>query len=115
MSDPTVVAAIVTAIAALFAALFAAGFSLYQGINVANIAARQKTWEVVLRRRDERLETYQKAIDLLTDLSWRNSDKDYDVVRDFTVPFVRANNRIRVHGAEPPSRLWTRSNWDWPD
>ena len=106
MSDKTVVAAMIAAIAALLAA----GFGLYQGINVANItarqkiweaefAARQKTWEVELRRRDERLETYQKAIDLLTDFEWRYGDKDYDVKRDFNVPFVRAANRVRVHGS----------------
>jgi hypothetical protein len=95
VSDKTVVAAMIAAIAALFAA----GFGLYQGINVANIAARQKTWEVELQRRNERLETYQKAIDLLTDFGWRYGDKDYDVKRDFNVPFVRAANRVRVHGS----------------
>ena len=95
MSDKTVVAAIIAAIAAVIAACF----SLYQGAIVADITARQKTWEVELRRRDERLETYQKAIDLLTDFGWRFDDKNYDIKQTFTVPFVRAANRVRVHGS----------------
>lgn len=95
MSDKTVVAALIAAIAALIASCF----SLYQGVIVANIAARQKTWEVELRRHDERLETYQKAIDLLTDFGWRYGDKSYDIKQAFTIPFVRAANRVRVHGS----------------
>ncbi len=95
MSEKTVVAAIIAAIAAVIASCF----SLYQGAIVANIAAHQKTWEVELRRRDERLETYQKAIDLLTDFGWRSGDKNYDIEQAFTIPFVRAANRVRVHGS----------------
>ena len=91
MSDKTVVAAMIAAIAAVIAACF----SLYQGVIVAN----EKTWEVELRRRDERLETYQKAIDLLTEFEWRSGDKNYDVKQAFTIPFVRAANRVRVHGS----------------
>ncbi len=92
MSDNTVVAAIIAATAAVIAA----GFGLYQG----ELANRQNEWEVELRRRDSRLETYQKAIDLLTDFGWRiRIDKDYDVVHEFTIPFLRAANRVRVHGS----------------
>jgi hypothetical protein len=95
MSDKTVVAAMIAA----FAAVTASGVALYQGATVATIEAREKTWEVQLKRRDERHETYQKAIDLLTDYEWRHEDKNYEVVEAFTVPFVRAANRIRVHGS----------------
>jgi hypothetical protein len=97
LSDKPLVAAVIAALAAVIAACF----SLYQGTIVANIEARQKTWEVELRRRDERLETYQKAIDLLTDFGWRSGDKTYDndIKEAFTIPFVRAANRVRVHGS----------------
>jgi hypothetical protein len=95
VSDKAVLAAIIAAIAAVIASCF----SLYQGFIVANIAARQKTWEVELQRRDERHETYQKAIDLLTDFGWRDGDKNYDIEQAFTIPFVRAANRVRVHGS----------------
>jgi hypothetical protein len=91
MSDKTILAAIIAAAAAVIAACF----GLYQG----ELSARQNAWEVELRRRDSRLETYQKAIDLLTDFGWRSNDKDYDVVHEFSIPFVRAANRVRVHGS----------------
>jgi hypothetical protein len=91
VSDNTVVAAIIAAAAAVIAA----GLGLYQG----ELATRQNAWEAELRRRDSRLETYQKAIDLLTDFGWRSGDKDYDVVHEFSIPFVRAANRVRVHGS----------------
>lgn len=92
MSNSTVVAAIIAAAAAVIAACF----GLYQ----AEIADRQNTWEAELRRRDSRLETYQKAIDLLTDFGWRiRGDKPYDIENEFTIPFVRAANRVRVHGS----------------
>jgi len=91
VSDNTVVAAIIAATAAVIAACF----GLYQG----ELSASQNAWEVELRRRDSRLETYQKAIDLLTDFGWRSNDKDYDVVHEFSIPFVRAANRVRVHGS----------------
>jgi hypothetical protein len=91
VSDKTILAAIIGATAAVIAACF----GLYQGY----LATLQSTWEVELRRRDSRLETYQKAIDLLTDFSWRSDDKDYDVVHEFSIPFVRAANRVRVHGS----------------
>jgi hypothetical protein len=89
--DKTILAAIIAAIAAVVAACF----GVYQGY----VAARQSTWEVELRRRDNRLETYQKAIDLLTDFAFRSNDKDYDVEHEFSIPFVRAANRVRVHGS----------------
>jgi len=92
VSENTVVAAIIAGTAAVLAA----GFGLFQG----ELGNRQNTWEAELRRRDSRLETYQKAIDLLTDFGWRRSnDKDYDVVHEFSIPFVRAANRVRVHGS----------------
>ena len=87
MYDKTILAAIIAAIAAVVAACF----GVYQGY----VAARQSTWEVELRRRDNLLETYQKAIDLLTDFAFRSNDKDYDVEHEFSIPFVRAANRVR--------------------
>jgi hypothetical protein len=56
--------------------------------------------EYQLKRRSERLETYQRAIDLLTNYGWRNvSGRKYDVVNEFTIPFVRSANRVRIHGS----------------
>jgi hypothetical protein len=91
MSNGTVAAAIIAGAAAVIAACF----GLYQ----AEIADRQNTWQEELRRRDSRLETYQKAIDLLTDYQWRSDEKNIDVVHEFSIPFVRAANRVRVHGS----------------
>jgi hypothetical protein len=91
MSDKTVLTAIIAATAVVIAACL----SLFQ----AEIAARQNSWEAELRRRDSRLETYQKAIDLLTDFGWRYGNKDYDTKHEFTIPFVRAANRVRLHGS----------------
>ena len=39
-------------------------------------------------------------IDLLAEWGWRQEyDPDFDVIRDFTVPFVKAANGIRVYGS----------------
>jgi len=89
--DKTILAALIAASAAVIVACF----SLYQSA----ISAHESKWEVELRRRDNRLETYQRAIDLLTDFDWRYDDKDYDVKHEFTIPFVRAANEVRVHGS----------------
>jgi hypothetical protein len=82
---------------ALIAVLIGAMVSLY----TANAETRRRRWEYRAKRRDERQETYQTAIDLLTDWGWRRygQDPDYEVVRDFTVPFVRVANRVRVYGS----------------
>jgi hypothetical protein len=53
----------------------------------------------LISRRDERQETYQIVLDLLSDWGWRQGTNDYDVVRDFSIPFVRAANRVRVYGS----------------
>jgi len=67
-----------------------------------------------MRAEGERQETYQTAIDLLTDLGWREDyDRSFGVVKDFTIPFVRAANRVLVplpRGRPPvPSRACQRS------
>jgi hypothetical protein len=62
--------------------------------------ARQKRWELLQRRRDERREVYKTAIDLLSDLGWREGrDPEFDVERDFSRPFVRAINGVRLYGS----------------
>jgi hypothetical protein len=69
-------------------------------LHVADIETSRKKLEYQLQRRSERLEIYQKAIDLLTDYGWRNvGGRKYDVVNDFTIPFVRSANILRVHGS----------------
>jgi hypothetical protein len=67
--------------------------------HVANVETNRKSLEYQLKRRSERQETYQTAINLLTDWGWRQGDPDYDVKRDFTIPFVRAANKVRVYGS----------------
>ena len=39
------------------------------------------------------------AIDLLTDLGWQRSIPNYGIVPEFTIPFVRAANHVRVYGS----------------
>jgi hypothetical protein len=81
-------------------AVLAALVGAFATVHVANVETNRRSWEYVMKRRGERQETYQKAIDLLTDFGWRaGGDPGYDVVRDFTVPFVRAANRVRVYGS----------------
>ena len=67
----------------------------------ANAETRRRRWEYRPELRDKRQETYQTAIDLLSDWGWRGDgqDPDYDVVRDFNIPFVRVANRIRIYGS----------------
>ena len=68
--------------------------------HTASVETRRRNWEYQVKRRGERHETYQTAIDLLTDWGWReDADPSFDVVRDFTIPFVRAANRVRVYGS----------------
>ncbi len=82
-------------------AIAVAGATTLTTIHVANIEIAQKNDEVQLKRRSERQENYQTAIDLLTDLGWRSGDPKYvgAIEREFSVPFVRAANRIRVYGS----------------
>jgi len=95
--DATVVA---TAAISAVVAVLVAGVGAFATAHVANIETSRKGLEYQLKRRSERQETYQTAIDLLTDWGWREtSDRKYDVVRDFTIPFVRTANRVRVYGS----------------
>ena len=96
-SDVTVIAtaAISGAVAVLVAAVGA-----FTTTHVANVETSRKNLEYHLKRRSERQETYQTAIDLLTDRGWREaSDRKYDIIREFTIPFVRVANRVRVYGS----------------
>jgi len=53
------------------------------------------------KRRGERQEAYLTVINLLTDWGWQTASpkRGYDVVREFSIPFVRAANAIRVCGS----------------
>ena len=96
-SDVTVIA---TAAISGAVAVLVAGVGAFTTTQVANVEASRKSLEDQMKRRSERKETYQAAIDLLTDLGWREiSDRKYDVVREFTIPFVRTANRVRVYGS----------------
>jgi hypothetical protein len=82
-------------------AIIVAGATTLTTIHVANIEMAQKNDELQLKRRSDRRENYQTAIDLLTDWGWRSGDPKYNegIVREFTIPFVRAANRVRVYGS----------------
>jgi hypothetical protein len=95
-SDFTVIA---TAAISGAVAVLVAGVTTFATFHVANVETERKKVEYQLKRRSERQETYQRAIDLLTDRGWRTiSDRKYDVAREFTIPFVQAVNRVRVYG-----------------
>jgi hypothetical protein len=64
-----------------------------------DVETQRQRWAYRQTRRDERRETYQAAIDLMTDWGWRGDDPTFDVVREFTIPFVRMANRVRVYGS----------------
>jgi hypothetical protein len=94
------VTTIVTAAISGAAGFLGALVGVFGTAHVANIETRRKKWEYQLKRRSERQDTYQTAIDLLTDWGWRgDGDPGYDVVRDFSIPFVRSANRVRVYGS----------------
>jgi len=81
--------------------VLAAVVGAFATLYAADIETSRKKLEYQLKRRSERLETYQRSIDLLTDYGWRNVNgrKYDDVVTEFTIPFVRSANRVRVHGS----------------
>jgi len=80
--------------------VIAAAIAFGASILVAIIETRRRKWEYRMKRRDERQDTYQKVLDLLSDWSWRaDGDGSFDVVRDFSMPFVRVANRVRVYGS----------------
>ena len=64
-------------------------------------SALVRSAETRQKRRSERQEAYLTAINLLTDWGWQDAfpAKNYDVVRGFSIPFVRASNAIRVCGS----------------
>jgi len=96
MSDSNVLS---TAAISGVVAIIVAGATTLTTIHVANIEAAQKNEELQLKRRSERLENYQTAVDLLTELGWRIGDPKYNdaIVREFDIPFVRAANRLRIY------------------
>ena len=81
-------------------AVLVAGLGAFTTTHVANVETNRKNLEYRLERRSERQKTYQTAIDLMSDWEWRATyDRKYDVVHEFTIPFVRAANRVRVYGS----------------
>jgi hypothetical protein len=100
MADLTVIAtAAVSGAVGILAALVGA----YATTRVAKLETLRKNREYQQTRRSERQATYQAAIDLLTDWGWRTGASDFDVVRDFTIPFVRCANKVRVY--ESPASI----------
>src|SRR5262249_27462393 len=51
------------------------------------------------KRRSERQTTYLMTMDLVTDWGWESDEPGYDVERRFSLPFVRASNRVRLYGS----------------
>jgi hypothetical protein len=95
-SDTSLIASLIAAGASLGAAA-AAWFGNYYG---ANAETRRRQLEHQLERRRERKEAYLKAIDLVTDWQWREQyDPDFDILKDFTILFVRSATRIRLYGS----------------
>jgi hypothetical protein len=80
-------------------AVLVGGLGAFTTTHVANVETNRKILEYSLKRRSERQETYKTAIDLLTDWGWRSDDRKYDVVHEFTIPFVRAANHVRIYGS----------------
>jgi hypothetical protein len=96
MADTGIVVAAVSAAFSGAAGAFVGAFATLYG---ANLETRRRMLEYQLRRRSERQETYKTAIDLLTDWGWRREHPKYDVINEFTIPFVRAANHVRVYGS----------------
>ncbi len=96
MADITVIAtAAISGSVGILAALVGA----YASTHVAKLETLRKTQEYLQTRRSERQATYQAALDLMGDWGWRTGDSSFDVVREFTIPFVRCANRVRVYGS----------------
>jgi uncharacterized protein with von Willebrand factor type A (vWA) domain len=98
MSDkgPLLATAAISGIVGILGATIAA----FATAHVADMENQQKSIEYVLKRRHERQEAYQAAIDLLNDFHWRIAyDPHFDVVRDFNLPFLHASGRMRVYGS----------------
>lgn len=96
MADITVIA---TAAVSGAVGILSAFVGAYATTRVAKLEALRKNREYQQARRSERQGTYQAAIDLLTDWGWRTGESNFDVVREFTLPFVRCANRVRVYGS----------------
>ena len=98
MSDSNVLS---TAAISGVVAVIVAAITTFTSIYVARSEIAQRNEELLVKRRGDRLASYQKAIDLLTDWEWRRGDRKYDkaVVREFTLPFVHAANQMRVYGS----------------
>jgi hypothetical protein len=81
--------------------LVVAGLTAGATFQVTKMELAEKQDELAWQRRNERRENYQTVINLLTDFEWRSGDHKYDeqVVELFTLPFVRAANRVRVYGS----------------
>ena len=90
---------VIAAVSAAFSGAAGAFVGAFATLRAANLETNRTILEYGLRRRSERQETYKVAIDLLTDWGWQRSIPDYDIVREFSIPFVRAANHVRVYGS----------------
>jgi hypothetical protein len=99
MTDTTVVAT--TAITAA-AGVGGAWIGMLAGRHQIRAEDRRQRWLEAQRRRDERKQAYQVAIDLIADWFWDTDSPpaDYDVLTSFTKPFVHAANAVRVYGSD---------------
>ena len=86
----------------------AAAIGARASTRVTAAESRREQRRLAETRRSERREAYQTAIDLLTDWGWQSTlaatssqrwfrRPQYNVVEEFTIPFVRAANRIRLY------------------
>ena len=94
-ADTSVLAAVIAAAASIGAAVTALLGNLY----MATAETRRRRTEAQIERRKERKEAYLAAIDLMTDWQWRLDDPKFDVVRDFSILFVRSATRVRLYGS----------------
>jgi hypothetical protein len=92
---------LLSGVVSLVVAGLTAGITTFATFQVTKMELAEKQYELALQRRNERRENYQTVINLLTDFEWRSGDHKYDeqVVELFTLPFVRAANRVRVYGS----------------
>jgi hypothetical protein len=90
---------VIAAVSAAFSGAAGAFVGAFATLRAANLETKRTILEYRLRRRSERQETYKVAIDLLTDWGWQGSIPNYDVVREFNIPFVHAANHVRVYGS----------------
>ncbi len=98
MADVTIIA---TAAISGGIGLAAAGLQAGTTRRQITLETRGKKHQEAEERRRERRAVYEAAMDLLSDFLWdvEAAGSDYDVVTQFTKPFLRVANRIRIYGS----------------